>query len=63
MVLKTQATDFRNSFAQAKLKQPVYLQPPAKYSDVSWGDNPIIWLNKSLYGQAESTRLCYNKLK
>ena len=57
MGLNTQATDFRNYFAQAKLKKPVYLQPPEKYSDASWGESPIIWINKSLYGQSEAPRL------
>ena len=57
MGLNTQATDFRNYFAQAKLKKPVYLQPPEKYSDASWGESPIIWINKILYGQSEAPRL------
>ena len=42
MVLKTPATDFRNSFTQAELKQPVYLQPTAKYANAFWGENPIL---------------------
>ena len=61
--LKTQSTKFSNDFYRDELKQPVYLQPPAKYSDASWGDNPILWLNKSLYGQSEAPRLWYKKLK
>ena len=44
--LKTQATNLSNAFSQAKLKKPVYLQPPAKYSYVSWGKNPILQLKK-----------------
>ena len=47
MGLKTQETNSSNAFSQAELKQPVYLQPPEKYSNTSWGENPIIWLNKS----------------
>ena len=30
MGLRTQSTDFSRAFYQAKIKQPVYLQPPAK---------------------------------
>ena len=63
MVLNTQSTDFRNAFAQVKLKHPVYLQPPSKYSDASWGENPILRLNKIIYGPAEAPRLWYEKLK
>ena len=63
MVLKNQVPDFSNAFSQAKLNQPVYLQPPAKYSYASWGENPILQLNKSIYGQAEAPRLWYDKLK
>ena len=40
----------------------MYLKPPAKYYNASWGENPIIWLKKSLYGQAEAPRLWYEKL-
>ena len=61
--LNTQSTDFINAFAQAELKQPVYLQPLTKYSDASWSDNPILKLNKSLYGQSEAPRFWYEKLK
>ena len=63
MGLKNQATNFRNAFAQAKLKQPVYLQPLSKESYSSWFQNPILRLNKILYGQAEAPRLWYDKLK
>ena len=41
----------------------MYLQPPAKYFDASWGENPILQLNKSLYGQAGAPILWYDKLK
>ena len=47
VVLKTQSTNFSNAFSLAELNQPVYLQPPDKYSNTSWGENPIIRLNKS----------------
>ena len=42
MGLNIQATEFINAFSHDKLKHPVYLQPPAKYSDASWGENPIL---------------------
>ena len=61
--LKTLATDFSNAFAQAELPKPVYLRPPARYDRPDWGPNPILKLNKSLYGQAEAPRLWYEKLK
>ena len=61
--LQTQATDFSNAFAQAELAQPVYITPPARYHCPEWGPNPILKLNKSLYGQAEAPRLWYEKLK
>ena len=57
-----QATNFINAFAQAKLKQAVYLHPPSKYFDTSWGENTSLWLNKRLYGKSEAPRLwsgCY----
>ena len=60
--LKTQATDFSNAFAQATLEKPVYLRPPARFRRDSWGSDPILKLNKSLYGQAEAPRLWYEKL-
>ena len=60
--LKTQATDFSNAFAQALLEKPVYLRPPARFRRDSWGSDPILKLNKSLYGQAEAPRLWYEKL-
>ena len=63
MVLNTQETDFGNVFAQSKLRQPVYLQPPANYYDASWGENRILWLNKSINGQAEAPILWYDKFK
>ena len=61
--LQTQATDFSNAFAQAELPEPVYILPPAKYHCPEWGQDPILKLNKSLYGQAEAPRLWYEKLK
>ena len=63
MGLNTKSTEFRNAFSQADLKQLVYLQSPAKYSDSSWGENPIIRINKSLYGQAKAPILWYEKLR
>ena len=48
---------------EAELKQPIYITPPAQYSRPDWGPNPILKLNKSLYGQAEGPRLWYEKLK
>ena len=63
MVHKTKATNFSNDFDQSELKQIVYLQPPSKYSNSSWGDNLILQRNKIRYGQAEAPRLWYDKLK
>ena len=63
MGLKNQETNFRNDFSQDKPKQPVYTQPPDKYSDAYWGENRILWLNNSLYDQAEAPRLYYENLE
>ena len=63
MGLRNQETNFSNAFEQAELKQPVYIQPPAKYSNTCWGENPIIWINKSIYGQDEAPKLWHDKLK
>ena len=57
MGLNNQSTNFSNTFAQADINQPMYLQPPAKYSDA------FIRLSKISYGQVESHRLWYEKLK
>ena len=60
--LDTLATDFSNAFAQAELDHPVYLKPPARFVREAWGEDPILRLNKSLYGQAEAPRLWYEKI-
>lgn len=59
--LKTKEIDFSNAFAQAELASPVYLELPQGFD--AEGDNKILELQKSLYGQIEAPRLWYEKVK
>ena len=58
------SVDFSNAFAQADIpeSQTVYIEPPQGFTSEN-GDDIVLKLNKSLYGQAESPRLWYEKLK
>ena len=62
--LTTSSVDFSNAFAQADIpqSQTVYIEPPQGFTSEN-GDDIVLKLNKSLYGQAESPRLWYEKLK
>ena len=62
--LTTLSVDFSNAFAQADIpeSQTVYIEPPQGFTSEN-GDDIVLKLNKSLYGQAESPRLWYEKLK
>ena len=61
--LQSQIIDFANAFSQADIPsvEPVFVELPRDFkSDGNQGDVFLI-LRKSLYGQAESTRLWYEK--
>ena len=62
--LTTLPVDFSNAFTQADIlaSQTVYIEPPQGVTSEN-GDDIVLKLNKSLYGQAESPRLWYEKLK
>jgi hypothetical protein len=65
--LKTTQIDFSNAFAQADLKEPVYLAlprgfNPTHYKVVTQSDM-ILRLNKSLYGMTTSPKMFYEKLR
>ena len=59
--LKTRQIDFSNAFAQADLTEPVYMELPADFT--ADGDDCILQLHKSLYGQVEAPKLWYMKLR
>jgi len=60
--LETQQIDFSNAFAQADLPKPVYLELPRDFPAAN-GQNMVLQLHKSLYGQIEAPKLWYEKLK
>ena len=60
--LETQQIDFSNAFAQADLPKPVYLELPQDFPEAN-GQNMVLQLHKSLYGQIEAPKLWYEKLK
>jgi len=47
--LHTRLADFTNTFAQAKLKETVYVELPKLY-ELPNGSDVVLKLNKSLYG-------------
>jgi len=59
--LQTQQTDFSNAFAQAKLPEPVYIEIPRDFG-ARTGDDMVLKLKRSLYGQIEAPRLWFEKL-
>ena len=60
--LKTKSTDFSNAFAQAEMKgDPVYISLPPRVP--GFPQDHVLKLNKSLYGQADAPRMCYDKLR
>ena len=56
--------DFSNAFAQADIPKDkaVYIECPQGYEPPN-GEDMVLKLNKSLYGQAEAPRMWYEKLK
>ena len=63
--LQSQSIDFTNAFAQADIPigEPVFIELPRDFkSDGGQGD-VVLRLKKSLYVQAEASRLWYEKLR
>eukprot|EP00957_Ditylum_brightwellii_P029004 2191316-Ditylum_brightwellii.AAC.1 len=60
--LKTRSTDFNNAFAQADMKgELAYISPPPTMG--SFPRDKMLKINKSLYGQADASRMWYDKLR
>jgi len=53
--------DFTNAFAQATLKEEVYIELPKGY-EPSHGNNIVLKLNKSIYGLVQAPLSWYNHL-
>ena len=63
--LQSQRTDFTNAFAQADILSwyPVFIELPMDFMSDGGQWNVVLILKKSLYGQSEPARLCYEKLR
>ncbi len=59
--LKTCLVDFTNAFAQADLKEQVYVALPMMFDSPN-GPDTILKLNKSLYGLVQALLSWYNHL-
>ena len=62
----TRQVDFSNAFVQARLKEEVYLELPAMFSDEnqnSTDEGVVLKLNKSLYGLVQAPRSWYYHLQ
>ena len=62
----TRQVDFSNAFVQARLKEEVYLDLPAMFSDEnqnSTDEGVVLKLNKSLYGLVQAPRSWYHHLQ
>ena len=62
--LQSKSIDFINDFAQADIKSgdPVFIELPRDFKSDGGQHDVVLKLKKSLYGQAEAARLCYEKL-
>ncbi len=60
--LQTRLVDFTNAFAQAKLKETVYVKLPRMY-EPSDGSNAVLKLNKLLYGLVQVPLCWYTHLR
>ena len=58
----TRQVDYTNAFAQAALKEEVYLEFPKMFSPKS-GENVVLRLLKSLYGLRQAPRTFFEKLR
>ena len=62
--LQSQSINFTNAFAQADIPSggPVFIELPRDLKSDGVQNDVVIKLKKSMYGQAESARLWYEKL-
>jgi hypothetical protein len=58
----TRQVDYTNAFAQADLKEEVYLEYPRMFGPKS-GTNKVLRLLKSLYGLRQAPRTFFEKLR
>ena len=63
--LQSQSIDFTNAFAQVDIPsgEPVFIEIPRYFKSDGRQHDVVLKLKKSLYGQAESARLWYKKLR
>ena len=61
---KSQSIDFTNTFAQADIPsgEPVFIELSRDFKSDGGKGDVVLRLKKSLYGQAEASRLWYEKL-
>lgn len=60
--LQTRLVDFTNAFAQARLKETVYVKLPRMYEPID-GSDSVLKLNKSLYGLVQAPLCWYTHLR
>jgi hypothetical protein len=58
----TKRVDYTNAFAQAEMKETVYIDPPKPFGPKS-GKDLVLLLLKSLYGLKKAPQTCYEKLR
>jgi hypothetical protein len=58
----TKQVDYTNAFAQAEMKETVYIEPPKLFGPKS-GKELVLLLLKSLYGLKQAPRKFYEKLR
>ena len=63
--LQSNSIDFKNAFAQVDILsgETVFVEPPIYFKSDGGIFYVVIRLNKSLYGQADATRLWYEELQ
>ena len=63
--LQIQSIDFTNAFAQADIPsgEPVFIEIPRDLKNDGGQHDVVLKLRKNLYGQAEATRIWYEKLR
>ncbi|MGH3055543.1 MAG: reverse transcriptase domain-containing protein, partial [Gaiellaceae bacterium] len=61
MDLKSVQVDYNNAFAQARLKEPIYVEIPRGFSS-NYDGNKVLKLNSSLYGLRRAAERWFDKL-
>ena len=63
--LQSKIIDFKNAFDQVDIPsgEPVFIELPRYFKSYGVQHDVVLKLNKSLYGQAKSARLWYEKLR